>query len=75
MTNPHLALQGAIDEDAYDWLSQHAPAYVQAISRALQAGSTPAQIRWFVQGQVGPDRVGLALRCEQAARWLESRAA
>jgi len=63
-------LQAAIDADAYDYLSQHAPGYVTAIDKALQQGSTPAQIRWYVQSQVGADRLGLALRCEQAARYM-----
>lgn len=70
MSNALHALQGAIDEDAYDYLSQYAPAYAAAITSALRGGSTPAQIRQFVLAQVGPDRSGLAKRCEQAARWL-----
>lgn len=53
--NALLPLQAAIDADAYDYLSQHAPGYVTAIDKALQQGSTPAQIRWYVQSQVGAD--------------------
>lgn len=73
MTNALQPLQAAIDADAYDWLSQHAPGYISAIDKALQQGSNPAQIRWFVQSQVGADRTGLALRCEQAARYMEGK--
>lgn len=68
-------IQAAIDADAYDWLAQHAPGYVTAIEKALQAGSNPTQIRRFMQAQVGPDRAGLALRCEQAARYMEGQTA
>lgn len=63
-------LDSAIDEDAYDWLTQYAPAYVQAISDALNEGATPQQIRWYVSARVGADRQALALRCEQAAHHI-----
>ena len=73
MTNALQPLQAAIDADAYDWLSQHAPGYISAIDKALQQGSNPAQIRWFVQSQVGAYSPARALRCEQAARYMEGR--
>ncbi len=67
------SLEQAIDEDAYEYLSQHAPSYIKAIDNELVRGATPEQIRWYVQVRVGADRLPLALRCEQAARHIERR--
>lgn len=64
----------AIDEDAFEWLAQYAPRYVNAIEQELRAGRTPAEIRYIVASNVGPDRHGLALRCEQAARYMSASA-
>lgn len=66
-------LEQAIDEDAYEYLSQHAPSYIKAIDNAVTNGATPEQIRWYVQVRVGSDRLSMALRCEQAARYILSR--
>lgn len=63
----------AIDRDAYDWLSQNAPYYVDAIQAELQAGNTPEQMKRLVLQNAGADRSALALRIEQAARWLKSQ--
>lgn len=64
------ALIDAIDADAFDWLMQHAPRYVTAIETELRTGRTPEEIRYIVASNVGPDRMGLALRCYQAARHM-----
>lgn len=67
---PTSPLLDAIDADAFDWLTQHAPRYVTAIEAEIRQGRTPAEIRYIVASNVGPDRQGLALRCAQAARHM-----
>ena len=66
------ALGRAIDQDAYNWLSKTAPGYLEAIELELNSGFTPAEIRWFISSRVGEDRQGIAIRCEQAARYILS---
>lgn len=61
----------AIDRDAYDWLSHNAPYYVDAIQAELQAGKTPEQMKRVVLKNAGAERSALALRIEQAARYLQ----
>lgn len=66
-------LDQAIDADAYTWFTQQTfgPTYITAIERELQKGATPEAVRYYVQARVGPERAGLALRCEQAARHIQ----
>ena len=64
------ALAAALDRMSYEWLSTNAPDLVVAIDQELQVGTEPEGIRFIVQRHVGPDREGLALRCEQAARYM-----
>ena len=64
------ALVAALDRMSYEYLSTNAPDLIVAIDRELQAGNEPEGIRFIVQRHVGPDRNGLALRCEQAARYI-----
>lgn len=64
-------LLDAIDADAFEWLSHYSPIYLSAIEAELARGWTPEQIRNFMLRHVGPDRSGLALRAEQAARYLQ----
>ena len=63
-------LLNAIDLDAYEWLSHHAPIYLEAIEVEMSRGMTPEQIRNFMLRNVGPERSGLALRLEQASRHI-----
>ena len=65
-----LAVVGeALDEISWDWLSDNFPALAEALQTAvMENGVTPERIRRFVMGKV--QRYELALRCEQAARWL-----
>jgi hypothetical protein len=63
------ALIEALDRMSYEWLMTNAPELVVAISNELPS-MTPQGIRFIVQRHVGPDREGLALRCEQAARHI-----
>ena len=73
MQSAFQGLQSAIDSDAYSWLSENAPAYIAGILRAQAEGKSPAEIRLFVAGEVGPERTAIAIRCEQAARYLLSQ--
>ena len=66
------ALTTALDRMSYEYLATNAPDLVVAIDQELHAGSAPESIRFIVQRHVGPDREGLALRCEQAARYMAS---
>jgi hypothetical protein len=65
-------LSDALDQESYNYLMKYSSELVNAIERELEAGYTPDAIRWFVSSQVGPDRQPLALRAEQAARYIMS---
>lgn len=69
---PRNPLLDAIDFDAFEWMMAQAPHMAAAIQKELEAGKSPEQIRYIVQSAVGPDRLGLALRCEQAARYMSN---
>lgn len=64
------ALIAALDRMSYEWLATNAPDLVVAIDQELRNGTEPEGVRFIVQRHVGPDREGLALRCEQAARYM-----
>ena len=64
------ALAAALDRLSYEYLSTNAPDLFVAIDQELRAGAEPESIRFIVQRHVGPDREGLAMRCEQAARYM-----
>ena len=69
-----VALTAALDRMSYEYLSTNAPDLVVAIDKELRSGAEPEGIRFIVQRHVGPDREGLALRCEQAARYMAGQA-
>ena len=73
--NPGKALTSALDRMSYEYLATNAPDLVVAIDQELRAGAEPETVRFIVQRHVGPDREGLALRCEQAARYIASQGA
>ena len=66
------ALTVALDRMSYEYLVTNAPDLVIAIDQELRAGVEPDGIRFIVQKHVGADRENLALRCEQAARYMAS---
>ncbi len=70
MSTNGKALTAALDRMSYEWLSTNAPDIIVAIDHELRNGTGPEGIRFIVQRHVGPDREGLALRCEQAARYM-----
>ncbi|MEM7133443.1 MAG: hypothetical protein AAF702_44515 [Chloroflexota bacterium] len=71
MDTKFAPLRDVVDLDAYQWLQSHAPYYISAIQSSLSQGASPADIRQFISINVGTDRQGLALRCEQAARHIK----
>jgi len=62
------AIGAALDEISFDWLSDYHPVLAEAIEAAVGRGVDAQQIRRYVMAQT--QRIELALRCEQAARWL-----
>jgi hypothetical protein len=65
------SLTTVLDAIAYDWLSANYPPLVQAITTELSNGvTTPSDVRFAVQQHSGADHDDLALRCEQAARYI-----
>lgn len=66
--DPLLPLGIALDQESWNWLSENLHDIAQAVEAAVDAGSTPDQIRYFVSGRT--QRPDLARRCEQAARHL-----
>lgn len=62
----------ALDEISWHWLGDNFPRLAEEIGAAVQSGAEPGQVRRFVMRQT--QRTELALRCEQAARWLEETA-
>jgi len=62
------AIDRALDQLSYTWLSDNHPPLVEAIEVEVDRGATPRQIRSHVLRRT--ERRELALRCEQAARWL-----
>jgi hypothetical protein len=58
----------ALDEISWQWLSDNFPRLAEAIQNAVDGGTMPDGVRRFVMART--QRYELALRCEQAARYL-----
>lgn len=68
-TKLDLSLIGkALDEISWEWVSDNYPLLAEAIKTETGRGASPDQVRRYVMQQT--QRLELALRCEQAARWL-----
>ena len=61
-------LTQALDEVSYEWLLTQHPQLAAAVASEVEAGATPVEIRRRVMAHC--QRWELALRCEQAARWI-----
>lgn len=61
-------LARALDASSYEWLVSNHPAIAEALEKEVRNGAEPGQIRRAVLSHT--QRLELALRCEQAARWL-----
>lgn len=66
-------LTKALDKESYEWLIGHLPDIAEAIEIEVTAGHKPGEIKLFVLSRTG--RLELALRCEQAARYILQQAA
>lgn len=61
----------ALDAESWDWLETNHPNLADAIQAEVNRGADPATVYRFVIART--DRRELALRLEQAARWLLSQ--
>jgi hypothetical protein len=67
------ALERALDAESYEWLATNQPDILTAIEVEIGNGHTPEHIKWRVLRRT--NRFEIAIRCEQAARHIESMAA
>jgi hypothetical protein len=58
----------ALNQISWEWLNDNRPALAEALAVAVGRGTTAVEVRRFVMHRT--ERRELALRCEQAARWL-----
>lgn len=72
-TNGGNPIADALDKMSYDYLSTAFPDLVLAIDTEVAQGSSPERLRFITQRHVGADRENLALRVEQAARYMRKR--
>jgi hypothetical protein len=63
------AIARALDQISWQWLSDNHPELIEAIEVEVGRGATPVDVRRFVMQYT--DRFELALRCQQAANWVE----
>lgn len=64
-------LGAALDEASWLWLMENLPEVASATEGAVRLGATPEATRRFVVSRTG--RYELALRVEQACRYLERK--
>ncbi len=64
------ALQRALDQESYEWMSANQPDILRALEVEIGNGNTPYQARMLVLQHSG--REDLAARIEQAARHIEA---
>ena len=63
-----VAIGSALDEMSWCWISDSYPALAEALKSEADRGASPDQVRRYVMQKT--QRLELALRYEQAARWL-----
>lgn len=64
-------LGAALDRQSYEWLLEADEDIANAVAAEVKAGASPEEIRRFILSHVGPDRNGLAARCQSAARFIQ----
>jgi hypothetical protein len=72
MSKTFEVLGKALDRQSYEWLLEADQDIANAVAAEVKSGASPDEIRRFILVHVGPDRSGLAARCQSAARYLES---
>lgn len=60
----------ALDRQAWLWLQDVDEGIAAALEAEVEAGADPEAIRRFIVSHAGVNRVGIADRCEAAARHL-----
>lgn len=70
MTPKQSPILDALDADSYEYLADANPELLAAIEKEVQRGLSPLEIKRMVTLHVGYDRLALALRCYQAARFI-----
>lgn len=65
-------LTAAINAESYQWLYDNARPYSDAVEAAVKSGGQPETIYRYILDQVGQHRQPLALRCRQAAAYLQT---
>lgn len=70
-TRELIEIGQALDEISAQWLSDNHPRLAEAVLVEVEMGATPELVRRYVMRQT--QRVELALRCEQAARWAAAQ--
>lgn len=72
MTNQFAELAQELDLESWNWLSDNHPTIADAVQASVNRGATPEAIRRFVLARCGSNRTEFALRCQSAARHLET---
>ena len=72
-TNILKPLGDVLDEMSWEWLRDNEPELAGALHEVAEAGAMPSDVRSFVMRMT--ERRELALRCEQAARFIHAREA
>ncbi len=72
MSDKFAELANELDRESYSWLVDNHAGIATAIEAAVQRGATPEAVRRLVIERCGYNRIELARRCENAARFLDS---
>jgi len=72
-TKDLTAIGSALDEISWYWIGDNYPRLADALRHEIDHGAQPEQVRRYVMQQT--QRAELALRCEQAARFLAAQPA
>ena len=70
MTNKLLELGNALDRESAAWVEANLPEIWDALEVAVIRGASAEEIRAYVVRWSQGERSALAVRIEQAARWL-----
>lgn len=65
-------LGNVLDKESYEWLDTYHPTVAEQLTTLIERGASAEAIRNFVRKRVGIHRDEFAVRCEAAARYLES---
>jgi hypothetical protein len=66
-------LGSVLDKESWEWLDTYHPTVAEMLDKEIARGASADAIRNFVRKRVGVHRDEFAIRCEAAARHLESQ--